>query len=113
MIQRTDIAVVGSGPGGAVAACVLAEAGREVLLIEEGPGIGQESCRPFSLAELAQKYRHGGVTAALGPVPVAYVEGKVVGGGSEVNSGLYLRAPAARLEEWSRAYAVEALSEKD
>jgi choline dehydrogenase-like flavoprotein len=113
MNERASVAVVGSGPGGAVAACVLAEAGRDVILIEEGPEMGQQSCRPFSIAEMTQKYRHGGVTAALGSCPVAYVEGRVVGGGSEVNSALYHRAPAARLEEWSLRFAVEGLTEED
>ncbi|MBI5239099.1 MAG: GMC family oxidoreductase [Elusimicrobia bacterium] len=113
MSERASVAVVGSGPGGAVAACVLAEAGRDVILVEEGPGLGQQSCRPFSIEEMTQKYRHGGVTAALGPCPVAYVEGCAVGGGSEVNSALYHRAPAARLEEWARRFAVEGLGEKD
>jgi choline dehydrogenase-like flavoprotein len=113
MSERAAVAVVGSGPGGAVAACVLAEAGRDVLLIEEGPGLGQQSCRPFSIEEMVHKYRNGGVTAALGSCPVAYVEGRVVGGGSEVNATLYLRAPAARLEEWSLRFAVEGLREKD
>ena len=62
---------------------------------------------------MVQKYRHGGVTAALGPVPVAYVEGRVVGGGSEVNSALYHRAPAPRLEDWSRGFGVVGAGEKD
>ena len=113
MTQRSQIAVIGSGPGGAVAACALAEAGRDVLLVEEGPRLALESCRPFSTEEMVQKYRHGGVSAALGSCPVAYVEGRVVGGGSEVNSALYHRAPADRLEEWARRFRVEALSEKD
>lgn len=113
MSERASVAVVGSGPGGAVAACVLAEAGRDVILVEEGPQTGQHSCRPFSIEEMTQKYRHGGVTAALGPCPIAYVEGCAVGGGSEVNSALYHRAPAARLEEWALRFAVEGLGEKD
>ena len=83
MSERAQTVVVGSGPGGAVAACVLAEAGRDVLLVEEGPNLGQGCCRPFSIDEMVQKYRNGGVTAALGPCPVAYVEGFGVGGGSD------------------------------
>ena len=45
---RTEIAVVGSGPGGAITARTLAEAGRDVVLIEEGPHLPQDSCEPFS-----------------------------------------------------------------
>ena len=34
---RSEVAVIGSGPGGAIVACLAAEAGREVTLIEFGP----------------------------------------------------------------------------
>ncbi len=110
---RAEIAVVGSGPGGAVTACTLAEAGRDVLLLEEGPYYPPNSCVPFSLDEMTQKYRNGGLTVALGRMKVAYVEGRCVGGGSEINSGLYHRIPAAVLHQWSRDFQVEALTEDD
>jgi choline dehydrogenase-like flavoprotein len=61
-----EIAVIGSGPGGAITACLLAEAGRDVLLIEEGEFLPLESCIPFSRQEMIQKYRNGGLTAAFG-----------------------------------------------
>src|SRR5262249_62162067 len=62
---------------------------------------------------MVQKYRNGGVTVTTGPARVAYVEGRCVGGGSEVNSGLYHRTPPDVLEEWCRDYKVEALREDD
>mgnify|MGYP001617768430 CR=1 FL=1 len=111
--HRCEIAVVGSGPGGAVAACLLAEAGRDVLLIEEGSDLSQESCGAFSINELLQKYRHGGATTLLGPSKIAYVEGCVVGGGSEVNSGLYHRTPPAVLADWKQRFRLESASEAD
>jgi len=77
-----ELAVVGSGPGGAITATLLAEAGRDVLLIEEGPFHELESCAPFSRQEMEQKYRNGGQTVALGANRIAYVEGCCVGGGS-------------------------------
>ena len=110
---RCEIAVIGSGPGGSTAACLLAEAGRDVLLIEEGPYLALESCAPFSLQEMEQKYRNGGLTVALGGTKIAYVEGRCVGGGSEINSGLYHRTPPDILDAWRRDFEVEALTEAD
>ncbi|MBF0137739.1 MAG: GMC family oxidoreductase [Magnetococcales bacterium] len=105
-IASVDILVVGSGPGGALTAAMLAEQGRSVLLLEEGGWISQETHTPFSRAEMIHKYRHGGLTAAMGKPPLAYVEGCCVGGGSEINSGLYHRTPPEILWQWSREYGV-------
>jgi choline dehydrogenase-like flavoprotein len=110
---RTEIVVIGSGPGGAITAALLAEAGREVLLIEEGKFLQLDSCTPFTQEEMIQKYRNGGITPALGPASVAYVEGKCVGGGSEINSGLYHRTPPDIRERWQREYHVEGLDDSD
>ena len=108
---RTEILVIGSGPGGAISAALLAEAGRKVLLVEEGPFLPLDSCAPFSIEEMVQKYRNGGLTPSMGQPKVAYVEGRCVGGGSEINSGLYHRTPPEILERWSREFELEAVDE--
>ena len=105
-----EIVVVGSGPGGAITACLLAEAGRDVLLIEEGPFYKQDSCEPFSLNEMTQKYRNGGQTVAFGKNKINYVEGRCVGGGSEINSALYHRTPPEILERWRTEFQLEGSS---
>jgi len=110
---RADVAVIGSGPGGAITACLLAEAGRDVLMIEEGPYLPLGTCKAFSVDEMIQKYRAGGLTVAMGPTKVAYVEGRCVGGGSEINSGLYHRTPPEILKNWRREFGVEALQYAD
>jgi len=110
---RADIAVLGSGPGGCMTACLLAEAGRDVLLVEEGPHLSLDSSQAFSREEMVQKYRNGGMTVALGRTKVAYVEGCCVGGGSEINSGLHHRTPPEVLQEWREGFQVEALTEED
>ena len=105
--------MIGSGPGGAITACLLAEAGRNVLLIEEGNYLSLSSCTPFSKDEMVQKYRSGGQTVAMGKNKVSYVEGRCVGGGSEINSGLYHRTPPEILETWRKEFKVDGLSDEE
>ncbi len=109
----TEIAVLGSGPGGSIMAALLAEAGREVLLIEDGPLVPPDEVPQFSRAEMVRKYRNGGLTVAMGRAKVAYVEARCVGGGSEINSGLYHRTPLEILDQWRRDFAIEHLSADD
>ncbi len=111
--MRCEIAVIGSGPGGAITACLLAEAGRNVLLIEEGPFLSPDCCRPFSKDEMQLKYRNGGQTLALGANKIPYVEGRCVGGGSEINSGLYHRTPPEILETWRKDFKLDGLSDAE
>src|SRR5437016_2452341 len=108
-----EIVVLGSGPGGATTACLLAEAGRDVLLVEEGPNVPAGAVEPYSREEMVRKYRNGGLTLALGRTKVLYVEGRCVGGGSEINSGLYHRTPPDVLERWRKEFQVEGLTESD
>lgn len=106
----TEILVIGSGAGGATTAAVLAEAGREVTVAEEGPWVEADAVEPFSLEEMTLKYRHLGASAALGSPPIAYAEGRCVGGSTEINSGLWHRLPEPLIEEWSERYAISDFS---
>jgi choline dehydrogenase-like flavoprotein len=101
-----DVLIVGSGAGGSTTAAILAEAGLDVLVVEEGPWVDQGSVVPFSLEQMDRQYRSGGVTVALGLPSIAYTEGRCAGGGTEVNSGLYRRPPAETLDRWRREYEI-------
>lgn len=109
----TEIVVVGSGPGGSVTACLLAEAGRDVIMIESGPLLPLDACAPFTGAEMERKYRNGGLTVAFGRTNVAYVEARCVGGGSEINAGLYHRTPHEILNHWRHTHLLEAAQPED
>lgn len=109
MSRHVDALVVGSGPGGAVTARALAEAGLETLVIEEGDWVEPGSVEPYSVDQMQRQYRNGGLTVALGRPSIAYTEGCTAGGGSEVNSGLYHRPSGDLLELWSTSYAIEGL----
>ncbi len=101
-----DVLVIGSGAGGATTAAVLAEAGHDVLVVEEGAWVEQGTVVPYSLDQMTRQYRSGGVTVALGRPAIAYTEGRCAGGGTEVNSGLYRRPPADVIDRWRRDHRI-------
>lgn len=100
ILADTDVLVIGSGAGGAPTAAILAEAGLDVLVLEEGRYVRQGEVTPFSLEQMDRQYRAGGVTAAIGLPSIAYTEGCCAGGGTEINSGLYRRPPEEVLDRW-------------
>jgi choline dehydrogenase-like flavoprotein len=108
-----EIVVIGSGAGGAPTAALLAEAGFDVLVLEEGNWIEQGSVVPYSLEQMDLQYRSGGVTVALGLPSIAYTEGRCAGGGTEVNSGLYRRPPAEVLERWITEHRIHDLTPEE
>src|SRR6266404_4659553 len=85
-----DAIVVGSGAGGAVAACLLAEAGLDVLVLEEG---GLHKTESFSTDVLAM---------IRGKPGIIFVEGRCVGGSTVINGGMCWRTPERILERWER-----------
>src|ERR1700738_2863534 len=111
--QQAEVVVVGSGPGGATTAHILAEHGKDVLLLEHGPDLPLESCVPFSLQEMVQKYRAGGLNPTFGNAKLTFAEACTVGGGSEINSGLYHRTPPELLERWRDEFQVRESLEND
>jgi choline dehydrogenase-like flavoprotein len=101
-----EVLVIGSGAGGATTAALLAEAGRDVLVVEEGSWVDQGEVMPFSLEQMDRQYRAGGVTVALGRPSIAYTEGCCAGGGTEINSGLYRRPSEETLTRWRQSTSI-------
>ncbi len=52
-----DACVIGSGPGGAVAAATLTQAGLKVLLIEKGPFVPPQETN-FRVLDMSNKFGH-------------------------------------------------------
>ncbi len=97
----TEILVVGSGAGGAVTATALAEAGHEVLILEEGPNADTARIASNSTEAISLLYRNGGMTPMLGRQSIAFVEGRCVGGSTEINSGFWHRLPEDSYYRWT------------
>lgn len=108
-----QVLVVGSGAGGATTAAIMAEAGLDVLVVEEGEWVEQGSVVPFSLEQMDRQYRAGGVTVALGRPSIAYTEGRCAGGGTEVNSGLYRRPAESTLARWRSQWEIRDFSDDE
>jgi choline dehydrogenase-like flavoprotein len=108
-----DVVVVGSGSGGAVVAAELAEAGLDVVVLEEGGHHTTEEFTPDASAMVRKLYRDGGAAFVRGRPPVQFVEGRCVGGSTTVNGAMSWRTPQRVLERWAREDGVEAIGPAD
>lgn len=106
-----DVLIIGSGAGGASVAEVCTRAGLDVVMIEEGPYIPTERKPASARHALSSQWRCGGLTVALGRTPVAYAEGRCVGGGTEINSAIFQRTPGELLERWAAHYRIAEFGE--
>lgn len=96
-----DVVVVGSGAGGSTVAATLAEAGHDVVVLEEGGHYRTEDYTANIPEMLGSIMRDGGATVTLGRSPVPYLEAKCVGGTTVVNGGMCWRTPEKILDEWA------------
>ena len=105
--EDCDVAVVGSGAGGAVAATILAEAGLDVLVLEAGPYLDRRDYPREPLEALTALYRDGGLTIAEGVPAIPMPVGRAVGGTTVINSGTCYRAPEDVLSGWRERSGIE------
>jgi choline dehydrogenase-like flavoprotein len=111
--EDCDVAIVGSGAGGAVAAAILAEAGLDVVVLEAGPNLDHTSYPDEPLAALAALYRDGGLTVAEGRPAIPTPVGRAVGGTTVINSGTCFRAPDAVLARWRAEHGIGWMTDLD
>ncbi len=97
--ENVDVVIVGAGPGGASAARVLAQAGLDVLILEDGPARSRFRSAWGNAARY--HYQEDYLMVAEGPVPLPVAAGRGVGGGSLVNSAICFRTPRHVLEHWA------------
>jgi choline dehydrogenase-like flavoprotein len=112
-VLDADVCIVGSGAGGAPLAAELAEAGYDVVILEEGRYWSTRDFTAEASAMVRQLYRDGGATIAIGDPPVMYQEGRAVGGSTVVNGGMSWRTPEKILERWDREAGLDKIRAKD
>jgi choline dehydrogenase-like flavoprotein len=107
-----DVCIVGTGAGGAVTAAILAEAGLDVLMIEEG---GYYTSADFTMRErdvTPRLYQEGG-TRATKDNAISILQGKAVGGTTVVNWTTSFRTPEDVVQTWRDRHAVKGFAYAD
>lgn len=104
--EECEVAIVGSGAGGAVAAAMLAEAGLDVLVLEAGDHYDRDNYPAGRLEAITELYREAGLTIAEGRPPIPVPVAKVVGGTTVINSGTCFRAPDRILDGWRDEFGI-------
>lgn len=100
-----DVAIVGTGAGGGVAADLLTQAGLAVVLIEEGP---LKSSRDFTMRE-SDAYPHLYWDCAARKTKdkaINILQGRAVGGSTTVNWTSSFRTPPATLAFWREQFGL-------
>jgi choline dehydrogenase-like flavoprotein len=96
---ETDVCVIGSGAGGAVLAARLAEAGKRVVILEEGPFLKRDRVNHDERSMQAKSYREGGLQLTV-DFDMYILQGRCVGGSTFVNNGVCFDLPDFVLGDW-------------
>jgi choline dehydrogenase-like flavoprotein len=111
---RAQALVIGSGAGGAVTAYKLAQAGMDVLVLEEGPEVAASEYGKWRPTQTFRRMaRQGGSTVAIGvgdSPTINLLTGMAVGGSSTLTGGVCFRIPEEVHEEWVEHLGDDSLS---
>ncbi|MDB5965280.1 MAG: glucose-methanol-choline oxidoreductase [Polaromonas sp.] len=109
-----DVAIIGSGAGAGITAELLARAGLQVVIVEEGP---LKSSRDFNQqeAEAYPSLYQESAARKTADKAITILQGRCVGGSTTVNWTSSFRTPPATLKVWQHefglaTYTAEALA---
>ena len=98
-VERVDVAVVGSGPGGAVIAHEAAKRGLSTLLLERGPLLRSKDMHMHELRMIPRLYKDGGLFLTA-EMDMFILQGACVGGSSVLANMVMMRPPRPVFDHW-------------
>jgi choline dehydrogenase-like flavoprotein len=104
-IFEADVCIIGTGAGGGVTAEILARAGLNVILVEEGP---LKSSRDFHMKEAdayPQLYQEAAARKTRDKA-ITILQGRCVGGSTTVNWTSSFRTPETTLAHWREKHGL-------
>jgi choline dehydrogenase-like flavoprotein len=104
-----DVCVVGSGAGGAFVAARLAQAGKRVVILEDG---GFHTSASFDMTErgMSPRLYQEGAGRATTDQAISIFQGRAVGGTTVVNWTTCFRTPERVFRHWHEHHGVEGIS---
>ncbi|HVP88330.1 MAG TPA: GMC family oxidoreductase [Casimicrobiaceae bacterium] len=109
---EADVAIVGTGAGGGTAAEILANAGLNVVMIEEGPLATSSDFQMRESEAYPELYQESAARKTKDKA-INILQGRCVGGGTTVNWTSIFRTPLSTLEYWAREFGLEGFSAAD
>jgi len=100
-----DVVVAGSGAGGGVTAEILAEAGLNVAIVEEGPLASSAEFRMREREAYPRLYQESAGRQTQDKA-ITLLQGRCVGGSTTVNWTSSFRTPEATLRHWREAHGL-------
>ena len=97
--------VIGSGPSASITLSHLQNYTSDILLVEKGNDY-KEAKSKHPADEFFKKWQNGGLSAAVGNSQIKYAAASCLGGGSEINSGLYHEPDEKFLKNMKKTYKI-------
>jgi choline dehydrogenase-like flavoprotein len=102
---EADVAIVGTGAGGAISAEILALSGLTVIMLEEGAMKSSQDFRMRESEAYPDLYQEAAARKTKDKA-INILQGRTVGGSTTVNWTASFRTPASTLEFWQRRFGL-------
>lgn len=108
-VDEADFVIIGTGAGGAAAGRVLAEAGYDLIFVEEGRDYPVERRRSDAWSAFREAWRDASlqVSQARGRGFFPIIQGCAVGGTTAINGAIIHRMPESIHAGWSETYGLD------